>query len=485
MERVHTTADADALLQKAALLIDAGRPAAARPLLVAARRLGPPTPTLARLGARLAMQDGTLDQARSDLDEAVTRTPDHAGLRITRAEIRHRLGDLEGATRDVAEAVILDRADPVAKAMLGVFMLELGRPHDAAACLAEAVEACPSEPAFREALANAHAALGDLDAAMAVLEHGIAAVPASVALRNAAILLCIRRRDFAQADRLCEAARIAGIADACTFGLRGHALSSLGRHAEAAGAYAEALKLGPGDPYVRHLAAAAGNLPSGTRAPAAYLETVFDGYADRFESHLISLGYRVPGVFRRLLAAHPRLQSGERLGPALDLGCGTGLVALAISDMAVGPLTGVDLSGRMLAQAAAKGLYAHLRQEDVMTALADGEARWPLILAGDVVCYFGALEELMQAVHARLEPGGWFMLSTEELLPHADGTLPGDGRWALLRQGRYVHHAEYLAGCATQAGFEIRVFERGVIRYEAEVPVDGFFVVLERVRHDG
>ena len=163
MERVHTTADADALLQKAALLIDAGRPAAARPLLVAARRLGPPTPTLARLGARLAMQDGTLDQARSDLDEAVTRTPDHAGLRITRAEIRHRLGDLEGATRDVAEAVILDRADPVAKAMLGVFMLELGRPHDAAACLAEAVEACPSEPAFRESLANAHAALGDLE----------------------------------------------------------------------------------------------------------------------------------------------------------------------------------------------------------------------------------------------------------------------------------------------------------------------------------
>ena len=41
MERVHTTADADALMQKAAMLLEAGRPGAARPLLVAARRLGP------------------------------------------------------------------------------------------------------------------------------------------------------------------------------------------------------------------------------------------------------------------------------------------------------------------------------------------------------------------------------------------------------------------------------------------------------------
>ncbi|MBN8875517.1 MAG: methyltransferase domain-containing protein [Rhodospirillales bacterium] len=485
MERVHTTADADALMQKAAMLLEAGRPGAARPLLVAARRLGSGSPGLAQLSARLAIQDGTLDEARIELDEAVARAPDHAGLRVSRAEIRHRLGDLDGATRDAAEAVILNRADPVAKGLLGVLMLELGRASEAIACLTEAVEDAPADPTFREALAGAHAAAGDLDAALAVLQHGIAAVPANVALRNAAVLLCIRRRDFSQADRLSEAARGAGIADACTFGLRGHALSSLGRHAEAATAYAEALKLGPADPYVRHLAAAAGHVPGETRAPAAYLETVFDGYAERFETHLISLGYRVPGVIRRLLSAHPRIQEGETLGPVLDLGCGTGLLALVLGDLPVGPITGVDLSGRMLAQAAAKGLYATLRQDDVLTVLAEDGDRWPLILAGDVVCYFGALEELMQGVHARLEPGGWFVFSTEELLAHADGTLPGDGRWALLRQGRYVHHADYLAACAATAGFHTRVFERGVIRWEADMPVNGFFVVLERVRHDG
>ena len=77
-------------------------------------------------------------------------------------------------------------------------------------------------------------------------------------LRNAAVLLSLRRRDFATAVRLAEQARIAGVADAILFGLKGHALSGLGRHAEAADAYAEALKLDPDDRYVRHLVAAAG-----------------------------------------------------------------------------------------------------------------------------------------------------------------------------------------------------------------------------------
>ena len=51
---------------------------------------------------------------------------------------------------------------------------------------------------------------------------------------------------------------------------------------------------------------------------------------------------------------HPVIAAGERLGPVLDLGCGTGLVAVVLSDLSVGPLVGVDVSSRMLAQAAAK-----------------------------------------------------------------------------------------------------------------------------------
>ena len=98
----------------------------------------------------------------------------------------------------------------------------------------------------------------DTNGALQALTDGIALCPASVAIRNAAILLCVRRRDFGQAVRLAEQARSLGIADACTFGMSGHALSSLGRHDEAAVAYQDALKLGPADPYVRHLVASSG-----------------------------------------------------------------------------------------------------------------------------------------------------------------------------------------------------------------------------------
>ena len=63
----------------------------------------------------------------------------------------------------------------------------------------------------------------------------------------------------------------------------------------------------------------------------------------------------------------------------------------------------------MLDHARTKRFYAELRQADIVADLAGAEQDWPLILAADVLCYFGALEELLALVHARLQPGGWFI----------------------------------------------------------------------------
>jgi predicted TPR repeat methyltransferase len=485
MDKLQTTANVEILTARLASLIDADRLGAARPLLSAVRRLAAPSPGLAELAARLAMREGHLELARTELDVAVEQSPEHVGLRKCRADLRMQMDDTEGAAADAAEAVILDRGDPSAKAVLGILMLELNRPVDAIACLSEAVAADPANPLYTRGLAAALEAAGDLDAALATLTAGIAATPGWVELRGAAILLSVRRRDFATAVRLADAACAAGAADACVFGLKGHALSSLGRHEQAADAYVEALKLGPNDPYVRHLVAASGALPGAERAPLEYLRAVFNGYADRFDLHLISLGYRIPGLIRAALAGHPAIVAGERLGPVLDLGCGTGLVAVAVSDLPIGPITGVDAAPRMLECAAATQLYAELHESDLMRVLTDDAQRWRLILAADVLCYFGALQGVLAAVHARLEVGGWFIFSVEEALPDHDGVLHAVGNWALQRQGRYVHGIDYVARVAHELGFTVLTLVRQTLRYEADAPVAGIFVVLERTDNDG
>jgi predicted TPR repeat methyltransferase len=303
-------------------------------------------------------------------------------------------------------------------------------------------------------------------------------------LRNTAVLTSLRRRDFAAAYQFADTARAFGVADACCFGMMGHALSSMGRHTEAADAYSEALKLGPQDPYVRHLVAASGILPSAARAPIEYVRTVFNGYADRFEAHLVALGYRIPGLVRAALLQHPTIAAGKRLGPALDLGCGTGLIAVVLSDLPIGPFVGVDLSPRMLEAAAAKMIYTELHEADLLNLLAETATSWPLIIAADVLIYFGALDQVLAAVHAALEPGGWFIFSLEELLQHFDGTVPGNGNWALGWQGRYSHAFAYVATAAQAAGFAIRAIEHQVVRCEADAPVAGIFAVLQRAQHD-
>lgn len=475
MDHTRETVDAGALMKRIEQLIDQGRPGAARPLLAAARGLTQPSSGLSVLAGRLALSAGTFDNAGADLDRAVSAEPDHSGLRKCRAELRSRMGDLEGAVRDAAEAVVLDRDDTAAKALLGELLLRLGRPADAVSCLSEAVAAAPDDIVSREVLAQALTASGDMDAALETLLGGIRIVPGSGAMRNAAILLCIRRRDFARADRLAEEARVDAVADASTYALKGHALSGGGRQEEAAFAYNDPLKLAPGDAHIRHLATTA---PS---APHDFVRTLFDGDADRFEAHIVALGYRTPGLIRRRVI---EFAAAANIGPVLDLGCGTGLIALVLSDLAVGPLTGIDLSPRMLERARDKALYATLREARLPDALRDNTAMWRLILAADLLCYFGPLDEMLSAVRERLRPGGRFIFSVEELVPDHDGTIPGNGDWALGRMGRYAHAARYVASTADTLGFRCLALERETLRYEAGGPVVGLLMVLERPRDD-
>lgn len=212
-----------------------------------------------------------------------------------------------------------------------------------------------------------------------------------------------------------------------------------------------------------------GAVPPPARLPPAYLRTLFNQYAGRFDEALRDrLGYCVPELLRRAVdAVLPRPEPALAI---LDLGCGTGLAGTVFRDRAA-RLDGVDLSPEMIARARARGIYDRLHTADLVEALATAEPGYDLILAADVLIYLGDLAPTFAAVARALRPGGLFALSVEHAM--APGYRLGD-------KLRFAHSADYLRTAATAAGLAVISLEPAAGRTEGGNPVPGLIVVLRR-----
>ncbi|MBE7246518.1 MAG: methyltransferase domain-containing protein [Actinomycetospora chiangmaiensis] len=241
----------------------------------------------------------------------------------------------------------------------------------------------------------------------------------------------------------------------------------------AARAYACALDLDPDDAlgaraHLLHLGISDG-LPA---LSPAYVRALFDGYAPRFERHLVEgLDYVGPRCVRDALPADP-----ETFATVLDLGCGTGLVGAAIRDRA-GHLAGVDLSPGMLALARAKThqgrpLYDRLVAGDLAAFLErEPPGSADLCLAADVLIYVADLGAVLTRVGRVLRPGGLTAFTVQS--HDAAGTVLGV-------DGRYAHADGHLRDTAAAAGLDVLVLQSADIRREAGRPVPGRVVVLRR-----
>jgi predicted TPR repeat methyltransferase len=209
-------------------------------------------------------------------------------------------------------------------------------------------------------------------------------------------------------------------------------------------------------------------VPVAEAMPAAFVETLFDQYAERFETSLVDhLGYKGPAQIVEAL-----LRAGRtRFERVLDLGCGTGLMGQAIRPHA-GWLEGYDISGRMLARAQAKGTYDALHKRDLARLELTDES-FDLILAADVFIYIGALEQIVGWAAASLSPGGVLAFTLEEL-PEDEGDL------RLRPSRRYAHGASYVARLLEQAGFGAPSISRATLRLDAGQPVSGLTVLAVR-----
>lgn len=205
-------------------------------------------------------------------------------------------------------------------------------------------------------------------------------------------------------------------------------------------------------------------------APQAYVANLFDAYAEEFDKALVErLGYCAPQHLAGL-AVMARNEREDKFSRVLDLGCGTGLAGEAIATQAL-RLEGVDLSNGMIEQAEAKGFYDALTRSDIQSFLYNAENSYDLILAADVLIYFGDLLPLFKSVADKLLPDGVFAFSLEY--------SPGQD-WTILESLRFAHSGDYVLRQLRACGLELIALERDVLRKDRGADIEGLLVVAKK-----
>jgi predicted TPR repeat methyltransferase len=242
-------------------------------------------------------------------------------------------------------------------------------------------------------------------------------------------------------------------------------LSAYGYRDAAAALGALLIATHPDDAVQRHLNdAVAGRAID--HVPSAYVEAHFDAFADGFDDKLVHLlAYHVPGHLADLVRRHR-----TRFDHILDVGCGTGLAGEHLRPLAL-RLSGVDLSARMLDQAARRQLYDTLDHAEALVYLAKHPAAFDLVFAADTLIYFGRLNALMDAVAQAMSPGGLFAASIEN----------ADRDFEILPSGRFAHAQAYVMRLA-DPHFELLERHAIDVRLEANAPAKGTLFVWRR-RH--
>jgi predicted TPR repeat methyltransferase len=250
--------------------------------------------------------------------------------------------------------------------------------------------------------------------------------------------------------------------------LLGHAREQAGERRGAIEAYRRALALDRDDRLGAALRLARlGERQASGAMPRAYLRTLFDQYAARFDGELRdALHYRGPELLRR--AIDKVFGADRRFARALDLGCGTGLMGEVMRGRTE-EFVGVDLSSAMLAAAEQRRIYDRLVVDDLVSFLATEERQFDLIVAADVFVYLDDLAPVLHLAALRLAASGAIAFSVE--------THTGHG--VILRDTlRFAHGEPHVRAAAAEAALDVAYLAKASTRIERNSPVEGLLAVL-------
>jgi predicted TPR repeat methyltransferase len=425
--------------------------------------------------AIVALRDERLSGAEAGLRAILQRWPDEPNALHYFGVLRHAQGSSDDAVALIEASLAVLPDNPGAWNNLGNVLLSAGRIDDAARAYESSVSIAPDEPQAADALNN----LGTVQR-----KQGRAA-EAEAACRRAVEL----RPDFADAWYNLSLALMAQgrvheglLANSRAMALWPRhlqardqvirALLLLGEREQAATLYREWLAQEPDNPVVQHQLAACLGAQAPVRASDAYVQQLFDAFAGSFDAKLEQLHYRAPALVAEALAR----ALGEPQGALsiVDAGCGTGLCGPLVRPWAE-RLAGCDLSAGMLRRAKARRVYDVLHQAELAYYLDTQPEAFDVVISADTLCYFGPLEDALDAARRSLRSGGRLIFTVE--------TLTDTDRCAhrLQPNGRYAHAADYLHDAVARSGLELLALDAVTLRLEAGLPVPGALVAARHV----
>ena len=387
----------------------------------------------------LLREQNKLDEARKSFDIAIKLAPNRAAGWI-------KLGNLLRIQRRYDEVLLtyehaftLDPNNAEASALSGGVLLELGR-------YEEALAKCDLSLAISPDQAEALCVKGDC-----LRNLG----------RTAEAAVSYRRASELEPDRV------------SVWRLLGKVLEQLGDRDGAIKALRRAREIDPSDPFGASVELMRLGADELSEMPPAYVRLLFDQYATTFDTALVeNLGYRGPSVlFEAVRSACQAHQKPANFKHAIDLGCGTGLAAVAFAEM-VDQFIGIDLSPAMIEKARATGLYAQLKVTDMLEGLRKTpDSGADLVLSADAMVYVADLFPVLKEASRVLTSGGLLAFTLER--HDGDGFIIGEGR-------RYAHSASYVRASIEAAGLVVLQLEQQSARHERGVPVPGLVIVAEK-----
>ncbi len=174
---------------------------------------------------------------------------------------------------------------------------------------------------------------------------------------------------------------------------------------------------------------------------------IYEAWAPSYENDLVDgYGYTAHRIaVEAMTAARP-----DRAASILDIGCGTGLVAVELAARGFTTIDGLDASPRMLDKARAKGVYRDLIEGDVRWPGVIGSGRYDAVIAVGVFGGGHVGPEDLECFARPVRAGGAIVLYANGIPWVADDypshlrRLEEDGVWTIQRteESNYMDRIE-------------------------------------------